>query len=92
MMSPQLQRGSSARVAKGYVLDGRGSFLDKARYFSLQTGSEVHPVSYPIDTGGSFSVVKEPGREADHHHLVPRLRTVELYLHSPVRLHGVVLN
>jgi hypothetical protein len=27
-----------------------------------------------------------------HLHLVPRLRTVELYLHSLIRLHGVVLN
>jgi hypothetical protein len=27
-----------------------------------------------------------------YHHLVTRLRMVELYLHSPVHLHGVVLN
>jgi hypothetical protein len=27
-----------------------------------------------------------------HLHLVPRSRMVELYLHSPIRLHGVVLN
>jgi hypothetical protein len=27
-----------------------------------------------------------------HFHLVPRSRIVELYLHSPIRLYGVVLN
>jgi hypothetical protein len=27
-----------------------------------------------------------------HLHLVPRLRMVELYLHSLIRLHGVMLN
>jgi hypothetical protein len=25
-------------------------------------------------------------------HLVPRSTVVELYLHSPIRLHGVVIN
>jgi hypothetical protein len=27
-----------------------------------------------------------------HFHLVPRLRMVELYIHFPIRLHGVVFN
>jgi hypothetical protein len=27
-----------------------------------------------------------------HVHLEPRLRMVELYLHSPIRLHSMVLN
>jgi hypothetical protein len=27
-----------------------------------------------------------------YHHIVPRSRMVELYLHSPIRLHDVVLN
>jgi hypothetical protein len=38
--------------------------------------------------------VKLPGREADHspHHLVPKLRMVELCKHSPICLHDVVLN
>jgi hypothetical protein len=33
-----------------------------------------------------------PEREADHTRLVPRLRMVELYFHSPVFLRGVTLN
>jgi hypothetical protein len=32
----------------------------------VQTGSGVHPASYPMGTGGSFSGVKRQGREADH--------------------------
>jgi hypothetical protein len=27
-----------------------------------------------------------------HLHLVPRLRMMELYLHSPIRLHGIMLD
>jgi hypothetical protein len=37
--------------------------------------------------------VKQPGRETDHSlHLVSILRILELYLHFPTRLHGVVLS
>jgi hypothetical protein len=32
----------------------------------IQTGSEAHPTSYPMDTRGSFPKVKRPGSEADH--------------------------
>jgi hypothetical protein len=32
----------------------------------LQIGSEVHPTSYPMGTGGSFPGVKWLGREVDH--------------------------
>jgi hypothetical protein len=32
----------------------------------VQTGSGVHPTSYPMGTGGSFPGVKRPGRESDH--------------------------
>jgi hypothetical protein len=32
----------------------------------VQTGSAVHPASYPMGTKGSFPGVKLPGREADH--------------------------
>jgi hypothetical protein len=30
----------------------------------VQTGSRVHPVSYPVGTGGSFPGVKRQGRES----------------------------
>jgi hypothetical protein len=32
----------------------------------VQTGSGVHPTSYTMGTGGSFTGVKRPGRQADH--------------------------
>jgi hypothetical protein len=33
----------------------------------VQTGSEAHPASYPLGTGGSFPGGKaRPGRDADH--------------------------
>jgi hypothetical protein len=32
----------------------------------VQTGFGVHPTSYKMGTGGSFSEVKRQGREADH--------------------------
>jgi hypothetical protein len=35
--------------------------------------------------------IKWRGLEADHSHLVPRLM-MELYLHSPIQFHGVVVN
>jgi hypothetical protein len=37
-------------------------------------------------------LVDRPLREADHSHLVPRSRMLELYLKFLIRLHGVVFN
>jgi hypothetical protein len=48
---------------------------------SVQTGSGVHPASYPVGTGISSDGVKRRGREADLSppiHLMPRSRMVEL--------------
>jgi hypothetical protein len=84
-----------------YGLDDRGSrvrFLSGAGKISLhlrvQNGSGAYRASYPMGTKGSFSGVKRPGREADHS--PPSSdevkECVELYLHSPIRLHGVVLS
>jgi hypothetical protein len=42
--------------------------------------------------GALSTGVNRPEREADHSHLVPRLRMVELYRHSLICLHGIVLN
>jgi hypothetical protein len=54
--------------------------------------TNVTATSYSMGTGSTSPRLKQTGREGDHSHLVPRLRIVELYLHSPIRLHGVVLN
>jgi hypothetical protein len=45
-------------------------FLAGAVIFSLRhgvhTGCGTRPTPYVLGTGGSFSTVKRPGREADH--------------------------
>jgi hypothetical protein len=58
-------RDSAVGMATGYGLDGRGAGVGVpvgVRFSSLhvvQTGSEAHPASYSMGTGGSF-----PGRKA----------------------------
>jgi hypothetical protein len=59
----------------------------------VQTGSEVHPTSYKMGSGGSFPGVKRQGREADHSPSTSaEVKKMDLYIHSPIRLHGVMLN
>jgi hypothetical protein len=58
----------------------------------VQNGSEAHPASYPMGTGGPFPGGKaRPGRNADHSpRLVPRLSMSRSYTSSsPMRLHGM---
>jgi hypothetical protein len=88
-------------VALGYGLDVRGSrvpFLAGAGNFSLhhrvQNGSGAHPASYPWVPGAFSLGVKRQGREADYSppSSAEVKERVELHLHFPVRLHGVVLS
>jgi len=62
----------------------------------VQTGSRDHPASYLMGNGSSFPRGKgQSGRSVKittHHQLAPRLRRHELYLHSTMRLRGVVLS
>jgi hypothetical protein len=94
-------RDSSVDIALGYELDDRGSrvrFPSGAGNFSLhhrvQNGSGAHPASYPMGTRGSFTGGKAAGVEADHSSpsSAEVKECVELYLHSPIHLHGVVLS
>jgi hypothetical protein len=80
------RRDSSVGIAgttgwtAGVRLPARAS--DFSLLHSVQNGSGSHPVSNPMATGGSF-----PGGKADgatHLYLVPRLRMVGLYHHSPI--------
>jgi hypothetical protein len=75
----------------GYGPDDWGSIPNS---HNIQTGSEVRSASYSKDTGDYFSGNKAAGAVnlATHLYLVPRSITVELYLHSPIRFHGVLLN
>jgi hypothetical protein len=67
-----MRRDSSVGLATGYgwIRGGRELESRQGKKLShlhiVQTGSEVHPTSYKMGTGGSFSGVKRQGREADH--------------------------
>jgi hypothetical protein len=100
-IQPPLSWNESRDSSVGIALDDRGSrvrFPARAGNFSLhhrvQNGSGAHPASCPMGNRGSFPGVKHPGREADH--MPPSSaevkECVELYLHSPVCLHCVVLS
>jgi hypothetical protein len=74
----------------------RGSIIDRGKHFSsslcVQTGSEAHPASCTMGTGGSFPGVKR-GRSVmltTHPNLVPRSRMSRSYIPSHVcRLRGI---
>jgi hypothetical protein len=67
---------------------GQGIFL-----FTTASRTALGPTQPPIQwVSGALSLgVKRPGCEADHLHLVPRPKN-EVYLHSPIRFHGMVLS
>jgi hypothetical protein len=54
----------------------------------VQSGYGSCPASYLMGTGESGQAVKL----TTHLLLGSKIRTVELYLHTPTRLHGIVLN
>jgi hypothetical protein len=55
--------------------------------YSVHTGSGTHPAFYITGTGEGRGV-----KPTTHLRLVQRLRMVALYLHSSIRLCGVMLN
>ena len=57
-------------------------------FFSAHTDCRFHPFSYHVGTRSKRTVMKI----TTQFHLVPRIGKVELYLHSPIRVYGVVLN
>jgi hypothetical protein len=62
---------------------------------SVQTSSGVHPTSYSTSIPARLFPRGQSGRAVmltTHLHIVPWLTMGELYLHSTVRLQGVVLN
>jgi hypothetical protein len=62
-------------------------------HLRVQNGSGAHPASYPMRVPTDLSLrIKRPGRDADHS--LPSSaeikECVELYIHAPIRIHGVV--
>jgi hypothetical protein len=60
---------------------------------TVQTGSVVHPASYPMGTGSFFlrGLSDQGVKLTTRLHLVPRSRMVVLYFNYPIHLDGVVL-
>jgi hypothetical protein len=60
-----MSRGSVVGIATGWATEGSEFECRQGQEFSLlqvvQTGSEVHPTSYTMGTGGSFPGVKAAG-------------------------------
>jgi hypothetical protein len=85
--------GQGERRATGWT--ARIRFPAEARNLSLlhsvQNGPGIHPAPLPgtlFSWGSSFRGVKL----TTHFLLVPSSRMLELYLHSPTCLHGIVLS
>jgi hypothetical protein len=83
-MSPD----NSVGIATGYGQDGWGSIPDRCKitFDNVQTGSGAHTASY------SYRMALPSGDKADHSPSNAEVKNGELYLYSPTRLNGVVLN
>jgi hypothetical protein len=79
----------------GYGLDNWGSIPGRGKIFlfSIVSRLALEATQHPIQwVSGALSLGKNWQRhETDHSHLLPRSRMVELYLHSPIHLHGILL-
>jgi hypothetical protein len=75
-----------------FGLGGQGSIPGRDKRFSflrsVKTGSGASPASYPVGTRGFSLEVKQPERETDH----SPPSSSELYLHSPIRARGIMIN
>jgi hypothetical protein len=92
---------SAVGIETGYGLDGRVVGVPSpARYkvflFSVSSRPVLGPTQLPIQwaPGALAPGVKRPGRETDHS--LPTIaggqEYVDLHIHSPIHLHGLVLN
>jgi hypothetical protein len=87
---------SSVGIVVGYGLDGLGSIPGSARFFSYPQHPDQFwgPPSLLSNLQGALplGIKWQEHKLTTHLHLVLRSRKVELYLHSPKCLHGIVLN
>jgi hypothetical protein len=91
---------SSVGIALGYGLDNRVLGFDSRRglgiFFTTASTTALGSTQPPIKWiwGAIFLGIKRPVREADHSPLssAELKEWVELYIHFPIHLHGVVLS
>jgi hypothetical protein len=82
------------RLTTGWTAEGVGVRVPVGSgIFSTSSTLALGPAQPPIQwvPGALSPSVKRPGRET-HLQLVPRSENVDLHVHSPIRLHVVVLN
>jgi hypothetical protein len=89
----KIQRWAAGWMMIGVrVPAGAGNF---SLHHHVHTGSEAHPASYPGDTRALSFGVKRPGVKLNEHSPPSSAQVkecVDLSLHSPVPLNGVVLS
>jgi hypothetical protein len=90
-------RGSAVGIAMGYGLDGRGlnSAKDEIILFTITSTPAPEPTQPPMQwvPGTRSPTVKPQERESDHTPAsIAEVKMVELYVQSPIRLQGTVLN
>jgi hypothetical protein len=90
-------RGNLVGIATCYRLDGRGSIPGGERFFSSLKRQERLWGELSLLSNGfqGLFLRRKSGwgvKLTTHLHLAPRSKMVKLYLHSPIRLHGVVLD
>jgi hypothetical protein len=91
-------RDSSVGMAKDYELGDRGSIPDRVKrsFFSPQSPDRFWGSPSFLSNGyRGLSPRGQNGRDVKIitiFHLVPRPRMMKLYLHSTIRLYGMVLN
>jgi hypothetical protein len=83
-----VRRHSSVGIVTSYGLDDSDSIFSTASRTAL--GPNHHSIHW---APRAISWIRRPGREADRSPPSSvEVKIVELYLSSPIRLHGVVLN
>jgi hypothetical protein len=89
-------RDSSVGIATGYGLDDRGSISGRNKFFlSAQRPDRQRGPLWllSMSIGGiSLGVNLSVGETDQSPPLLPRSKIMELHLHSPTRLHGIVSN
>jgi hypothetical protein len=90
-------RDTSVGIGTGYGLDGRCSIPGggKISLFPIRSRPALGPTLTPIQWEPRTFPWGHSGRGVKLIailYLVPRSRMVELYLHSPICLHGLTLN
>jgi hypothetical protein len=92
-------RDSVVGIATGYWLDDRGVGVRVpvgSRIFSTSSRPALGSTQPPVQwvPGALSPGIKQQGREADHSPPTSAevKKDVDLCIHSPIRLHGVVLN